>query len=140
MVLLYLVNISFSFWNKKLATSSPSIYRDLHVLENRVSRGVPVLAIPVILKSPQSDFHCINVREFDLQGNYRCFMYLYLNWIKSYNIKSVKKFFFSCLKMHYFRAILPKWVLAPPKETSSHSFKMAIFPKFFGAFMKHIIR
>ena len=37
-----------------------------------------------------------------------CFVYLYLNWIKSYNIKSVKKIFFSCLKMHYFRAILPK--------------------------------
>ena len=66
----------------------------------------------------------------------RCFVQLYLNWIKSYNIKLVKNFFF----MHYFKAILPKSDLAPPKETSSHIFKMAIFPKFFGAFMKHIIR
>ena len=30
MVLLYLVNISFSFWYKKMATSSPSIFRDLY--------------------------------------------------------------------------------------------------------------
>ena len=33
MVLPYLVKISFSFWYKKMATSSPSIYRDLHALE-----------------------------------------------------------------------------------------------------------
>lgn len=46
----------------------------------------------------------------------------------------------SWMKMHYFMAILPKWILAPPKETSSHIFKMVIFPKFFGAFMKIIIR
>jgi hypothetical protein len=39
-----------------------------------------------------------------------------------------------------FRAILPKWVLGPPKENMSHDFKMAIFPKFFGAFMGQIIR
>ena len=70
----------------------------------------------------------------------RYFVYLYLNFFKSYDIKLVKNNFFSCLKMHYFRAILPKWVLAPPKETSSHIFKIALFSKFFGAFMKHIKR
>ena len=42
--------------------------------------------------------------------------------------------------MHYFSAILPKWVLGPAKENMSHDFKMAIFPKFFGAFMEQIIR
>ena len=34
--------------------------------------------------------------------------------------------------MHYFRAVSPKWVLPPMKETSCHNFKMAIFSKFFG--------
>ena len=48
--------------------------------------------------------------------------------------------FVSCLKMHHFRASLPKWVLTSPKEISSHIFKMTIFPKFFEAFMTHIIR
>ena len=53
----------------------------------------------------------------------RCLTCLNLNWIKSYDIKSffshfwgiksydiilVKNSFFSCLKMHHFRAILPK--------------------------------
>ena len=47
---------------------------------------------------------------------------------------------FSCLKMHHFRAILPKWVLISPKEISSPIFKMAIFPKFFEAFMTQVIR
>ena len=42
--------------------------------------------------------------------------------------------------MHHFWASLPKCVLTPPKEISSHIFKMAIFPKFFEAFMSHIIR
>ena len=28
----------------------------------------------------------------------------------------------------------------PPKENMSHDFKMAIFPKFFGAFMGQMIR
>ena len=65
----------------------------------------------------------------------RCLVCLNLNWIKSYNIILVKIFLFSCLKMHHFRAILPKWVLTPQKETSSHIFKMAIFSKFFGAFI-----
>ena len=70
----------------------------------------------------------------------RCLVYLYLDWIKSYDIILVKNIFFSCLKMHNNRAILPKWALASPKETSSHLFKMAIFPKFFEALMRHIIR
>ena len=35
---------------------------------------------------------------------------------------------FSCLKIHYSRASLPKTVLTLPKETSSHMFKMAPFP------------
>jgi hypothetical protein len=43
----------------------------------------------------------------------RCLVCLNLNWIKSYNIILVKNSFFSCLKMHHFRAILPKWVLTP---------------------------
>ena len=42
--------------------------------------------------------------------------------------------------MHHFMASLPKGLLTPPKETSSHIFKMALFPKFFGSSMKHIIR
>ena len=70
----------------------------------------------------------------------RCLVCLNLNWIKSYNIILVKIIFLSCLKMHHFMASLPKWVLTSPKETSSHIFKMVIFPKFFWAFMKHIIR
>ena len=43
----------------------------------------------------------------------RCLVCLNLNWIKSYDIILVKKSFFSCLKMHHFRVILPKWVLTP---------------------------
>ena len=43
----------------------------------------------------------------------RCLVYLYLDWIKSYDIILVKHIFFSCLKMHYNRAVLPKWVLPP---------------------------
>ena len=70
----------------------------------------------------------------------RCLVCKNLNWIKSYNIILIKIFFFSCLKMHHFRASLPKWDLTPQKETSSCVFKMAIFSKFFGAFMRHIIR
>ena len=69
----------------------------------------------------------------------RCLVCLNPNWIKSNDIKS-DNIFFSCLKMHHFRASLPKWVLTSPKEISSHIFKMAIFPKFFEAFMTHIIR
>ena len=62
----------------------------------------------------------------------RCLVCLNLNWIKSYDIILVKVFFL-CLKLHHFRASLPK-------ETSSQIFKMAIFSKFFGAFMRHKIR
>ena len=70
----------------------------------------------------------------------RCLVCLNPDWIKSNDIISVKIFFFSCLKMHHFRASLPKWVLTTPKKISSHIFKMAIFPKFFEAFMTYIIR
>ena len=35
---------------------------------------------------------------------------------------------------------LPKWVLTPQKETSSHIFKRAIFSKKFGDLISHIIR
>ena len=42
--------------------------------------------------------------------------------------------------MHHFMASLPKWVLTPPEKTSSHMFKMLIFPKFFWDFIKHLIR
>ena len=38
----------------------------------------------------------------------RCFVYLYLNWIKCNDIILVKIYFFSCLKMHHFRGISPK--------------------------------
>ena len=51
----------------------------------------------------------------------------------------VKKIFFSCLKMHYFRGISPKWVLTSLREISSHMFKVASFSKFFGDFISHII-
>ena len=40
--------------------------------------------------------------------------------------------------MHHFRARFPKWGLTPPKEISSHVFKMAFFPKFFEDFIKYI--
>jgi hypothetical protein len=69
-----------------------------------------------------------------------CLVCLNLNWIKSSNTILAKISIFSCLKMHYFRASLLKVVLTPPKEISSHIFKMAFFSKLFGAFMKHIIR
>ena len=48
--------------------------------------------------------------------------------------------FLSSLKMHYFKGSLPKWVLTPQKKTSCHIFKMAIFSKFFGDIMSHIIK
>ena len=51
---------------------------------------------------------------------------------------------FSAFMNHYYWQIklisLPKWVLTPQKETSSHFFNMAIFSKSFLAFMRHIIR
>ena len=50
----------------------------------------------------------------------RCFVGLNLNWIKSYGITLVQISFFSCLKMHHFRASLTEWNLTPPKETSFH--------------------
>ena len=35
---------------------------------------------------------------------------------------------------------LPKWLLTPQREINCHIFKMAIFSKFFGDLMSHIIR
>ena len=52
----------------------------------------------------------------------------------------VAKDFFSCLKMQYFRAVLPKLILPCIKETSCHIFKMAFFSKFFGDLITHITR
>ena len=46
----------------------------------------------------------------------------------------------SSLKLLYFKGSLPKWILTPQKKTSSQIFKMAIFSKFFWAFMRQIIR
>ena len=42
--------------------------------------------------------------------------------------------------MHHFMGSLPKWLLTTQKETSSCVLNMTIFKKFFGAFMRHIIR
>ena len=44
------------------------------------------------------------------------------------------------IKKETFRGISPKRVLTPQKETNCHISKMAIFPKIFGDFMRHIIR
>ena len=55
-----------------------------------------------------------------------------------HNISQKKKF--PCLKMHYFRAISPKWILDPQKEISCHIFKKAILTKFFDDLMNHITR
>ena len=70
----------------------------------------------------------------------RCLVSLNLNWIKSYYIILVKKQFFLCLKVHNFRAILPKWFFTPQKEISCHIFKMVILTKFFDDLMNHINR
>ena len=59
----------------------------------------------------------------------RCLVSLNLNWVKSYFIILVKKKKNPCLKMHYFRAISPKWILDPQKEISCHIFKVAILTK-----------
>ena len=42
--------------------------------------------------------------------------------------------------MHHFSGILPKLVLLPQMKISCHIFKLAIFSKFFGDLMTHIIR
>ena len=70
----------------------------------------------------------------------RCLVCLNLNWIQSYIIILVKNSFFSCLKMHHFRAILPNSILTTQKEISCHIFKMAILTKFFGDIIDHITR
>jgi hypothetical protein len=59
----------------------------------------------------------------------RCLVCKNLNWIKSYNKILVQNSIFSCLKMHHFRGILPKWFVIPQKETRSHVFKMYICSK-----------
>ena len=70
----------------------------------------------------------------------RCLVCLNLNWIQSYNIILVKNSFFSCLKMHHFSGVLPKWVLLHQMEISCHFFKLALFSKFFGDLISHMIR
>ena len=80
-------------------------------------------------------FHKLEVQTINLS----CLVCLNSNWIKSNDIIFVK-IFFLCLKTHHFRASLQKWVLTPPKDISSDTFKMAIFQKFFWAFMRHIVR
>ena len=52
----------------------------------------------------------------------------------------VKSVVFLRLKMHHFSGVLPKLVLLPQMEISCHIFKLAIFSKFFGDLMSHIIR
>ena len=42
--------------------------------------------------------------------------------------------------MHHFSSVLPKLVSLPQMEISGHIFKLAIFSKFFGDLMSHIIR
>ena len=42
--------------------------------------------------------------------------------------------------MLHFMASLPKGVLPPPMKICSHTFKMAIFPKFFDDLISNIIR
>ena len=69
----------------------------------------------------------------------RCLMSQISNCIKSYDIASVKVFFFHAWKRIISGLVYQNEVFTPPKEISSRIFKMAIFPKFFGAFMKHII-
>ena len=76
-------------------------------------------------------FHKTEIQTVHL----RCLVCKNLNHIISYNKIWDKIFIFSYLKMHNFRGILPKWVLTPQKETSFNIFKMAIFSKFFVAFI-----
>ena len=42
--------------------------------------------------------------------------------------------------MHHFKGKIPKYVLTPLKKNGCHIFKIAIFSKFFGDVMNHIIR
>ena len=43
-------------------------------------------------------------------------------------------------EMHHFRGKIPKYILTPLKKNGCHIFKIAIFSKFFGDVMNHIIR
>ena len=81
-------------------------------------------------------FHKIEIQTVILT----CLVCKNLNWIKSYNIRLIKIFFFSYLKMHHFRASLPMLFLTSQKETSSCDFKMAIFSKSFGDIISYIAR
>ena len=52
----------------------------------------------------------------------RCLLSLNLNWIRSNYIILVQEKKNPCLKMHHFRAILPRWILTSQKEISCHIF------------------
>ena len=69
----------------------------------------------------------------------RCLVFLNLNWIKGYDIILVIRFFFMP-ENALFQGYFAKVRFGTSKETSSHIFKTPILPKFFGAFMKYIIR
>ena len=55
-------------------------------------------------------------------------------------IHTGKEQFFSYLNIPHFSGVLPKSVLLHQIEISCHTFKLAIFSKFFGDAMSHIIR
>ena len=71
---------------------------------------------------------------------FRCIVCLNLNWIQSYNIISVKNSFFFMPENVSFQGYFAEVFFDTFQETSSHISIMAIFSKFFGAFMRHIIR
>ena len=62
----------------------------------------------------------------------RCFGCLNLNWIKRCNIKLVKNNFFSCTKMHHFRAIPPKWILTTLRKPAAIFSKWLFFQNSLG--------
>ena len=57
----------------------------------------------------------------------RCIVCPKINCIKSYNIKLVQKYFFACLKLHHFRAILPKWILTTLRKSAVMFSKQLFF-------------
>ena len=81
--LLYLVKITFSFWNKKMATSSPSIYRDLHAVCNE---NVPTyVGRWVVLKSLKTPLRKIKMVPYIIHFIFRnCY------------ISTIFRFFFGC--------------------------------------------
>jgi hypothetical protein len=60
----------------------------------------------------------------------RYLLCLNLNWIKSSHTILAKIIIFSCLKIHYFRTSLLKWVLTPPKKPALRSSKWLFFQNF----------